>query len=116
MSRFSPLVVAVITIGLLAQPAPRAQQAAAPTIDELISLKRAGSPAISPNGQLVAYTVRETNWDDNNYHTEIWLADVQTRELRQLTRNAKKSSSSPAWSPDGAQLAFVTDREDKRQV
>ena len=88
----------------------------APTIDQLIALKRVGSPAISPNGQWVAYTVRDTNWDDNNYHTEIWLADVKAGDLRQLTSNAKKSSTSPAWSPDGSKLAFATDRDDKRQV
>ena len=34
---------------------------------------------------------------------------------RQLT-NAKKSSQSPAWSPDGARLAFISDRTDKRQI
>jgi len=95
--------------GVFAQPQ-------VPTIDQLIGLKRAGSPAISPNGQWVAYTVREANWDENNYHTEIWLADVKSGELRQLTSNAKKSSSSPAWSPDGTKLAFATDRDDKRQV
>ena len=33
----------------------------------------------------------------------------------QLTR-AKKSSTSPAWSPDGQWLAFVSDRSDKRQI
>ena len=48
-----------------------------PTIDQLISLKRVGSPAISPDGRLVAYTVRETNWDENAYETEIWLADAR---------------------------------------
>jgi dipeptidyl aminopeptidase/acylaminoacyl peptidase len=110
--RRAQLVLAAL---LLATAVPSAQTQT-PTVDQLIALKRVGSPAISPNGQFVAYTVRETNWDDNNYHTEIWLADVKTGELRQLTRNAKKSSSSPAWSPDGAQLAFVTDRDDKRQV
>ena len=87
----------------------------APTIDQLIALKRVGSPAISPNGQWVAYTVRDTNWDDNSYHTEIWLADVKTGDLRQLTSNAKKSSTSPAWSPDGSKHAFATDRDDKRR-
>ena len=51
----------------------------APTVDEILSLKRAGSPAISPDGRWVAYTVRETNWDDNAYHTEIWLADATPR-------------------------------------
>ena len=116
MSRLVPLGGLVLTLGLFAAPASHAQQAAAPTIDELISLKRAGSPAIAPNGQSVAYTVREPNWDDNNYHTEIWLADAQTGKTRQLTNHAKKSSAAPAWSPDGTKLAFTTDRDDKRQI
>jgi dipeptidyl aminopeptidase/acylaminoacyl peptidase len=110
----------LLALGLLIQPAARAQQSPAaagvPTIDELISLKRAGSAAISPNGQWVAYTVRDTNWDENAYHTEIWLADAKSGELRQLTSHAKKSSTSPAWSPDSTKLAFATDRDDKRQV
>jgi dipeptidyl aminopeptidase/acylaminoacyl peptidase len=105
------LVLAALLLSTAAAAQPRT-----PTIDQLISLKRAGSPAISPDGQFVAYTVRETNWDDNTYHTEIWLADVKTGGLRQLTSHAKKSSTSPAWSPDGTTLAFATDRDDKRQI
>ena len=109
-------------LGLVIQTGtPHAQQptrrsAGTPTIDELISLKRAGSAAISPNGQWVAYTVRDTNWDENAYHTEIWLADAKSGELRQLTSHAKKSSTSPTWSPDSSKLAFATDRDDKRQI
>src|SRR4029079_13563157 len=34
---------------------------------------------------------------------------------RQLT-NAAKSSSAPAWSPDGRKLAFRSDRTDRRQI
>src|SRR3954452_11524400 len=126
MLRLLSPAAAGLTIALMLHPGARvhasraAQPAAptAPTIDQLISLKRAGSPTISPNGQWVAYTVREANWDENNYHTEIWLADAKSGEVRQLTSNAKKSSSSPAWSPDSRTLAFATDREDKekRQV
>jgi len=87
----------------------------APTVDQILSLKRAGSPEISPDGRWVAYTVRETNWDDNSYDQQIWLADVRTGATRQLT-NSKKSSQSPAWSPDGLRLAFISDRSDKRQI
>ncbi len=86
-----------------------------PTVDQILSLKRAGSPEISPDGRWVAYTVRETNWDDNLYDQQIWLADTRTGVTRQLT-NSKKSSQSPAWSPDGTRLAFVSDRSDKRQI
>ena len=105
------LVVSALLLSTMA-----AAQSQAPTIDQLISLKRAGSPAIAPNGQWVAFTMRETNWDDNNYHTEIWLADVKTGALRQLTSNLKKSSTSPVWAPDSSTLAFATDRDDKRQI
>ncbi len=89
-------------------------QSKSPSIDDLLSLRRVGSPAISPNGSLVAYTVRETNWDDDAYETEIWVGDADGTR-RQLTR-ARKSSVQPAWSPDGGWLAFVSDRTDKRQV
>src|SRR5207249_8110190 len=79
------------------------------------SLKRVGSPEISPDGRWVAYTVRQANWDENAYETQIWLADTQSAATRQLT-NSKKSSNAPAWSPDGSKLAFGSDRSDKRQI
>jgi dipeptidyl aminopeptidase/acylaminoacyl peptidase len=123
------LAALALALGMLLQPGARAQQPSAsstagagakatgtPTIDQLISLKRAGSAAISPSGQWVAYTVRDTNWDENAYHTEIWLADAKSGEVRQLTNHAKKSSTSPTWSPDSTKLAFATDRDEKRQI
>jgi Tol biopolymer transport system component len=96
-------------------PAPGAQSAAAPSIDDLINLKRVATPAIAPSGQLVAYGLRETNWDENAYETEIWIGDAATGQSRQVT-NARKSSSQPAFSPDGAWLGFVSDRDGKRQI
>jgi len=88
---------------------------AAPSIDDLINLKRVASPAISPDGRQVAFTIRETNWDDNAYETEVWVGDAASGQTRQLT-NAKKSSMQPAWSPDGAWVAFISDRDGNRQL
>ena len=87
----------------------------APTVDQILSLKRAGSPVVSPDGRWVAYTIRETNWEDNSYDTQIWLGDARSGAVRQLTRS-KKSSQSPQWAPDGSRLAFISDRSDTRQV
>ena len=106
-----PLIV-LVALATLANPPVRAQ-GTGPGIDDLLNLKRVGSPAISPDGRLVAYTLRETNWEDNAFETEIWVGDGG--DTRQLT-NAPKSSQQPAWSPDGKWLAFVSDRSGKRQL
>src|SRR5437867_3233098 len=107
--------LAIAAAAVEAQGPPLALPKVAPTVEQVLSLKRVGSPDISPDGRLVAYTVRQTNWDDNAYDTQIWLADTRTGSIRQLT-NSKKSSSSPAWSPDGSRLAFTSDRSDTRQI
>lgn len=113
------LIVACLAAAAVALPraqmAPMALPQVAPTVDQILSLKRAGSPEISPDGRWVAYTVRSTNWDDNAYETAIWIADARTGTTRQLTAG-KKSSLSPAWSPDGTRVAFISDRTDKRQI
>jgi dipeptidyl aminopeptidase/acylaminoacyl peptidase len=102
-------------VAALGAQAPIAPSKHAPTVDQILSLTRAGAPAISPDGRLVAYTIRTTNWDDNSFDTQIWLADASGGANRALT-SSKKSSQSPKWSPDGSKIAFVSDRTDKRQI
>ena len=89
--------------------------AQAPTIDQSIAMKGVSNPQLSPDGKWVAYTLTRTNWDDNAYDTDIWLANTATGDRFQLT-HSKKSNSSPAWSPDGKWLAFLSTRDDKPQL
>ncbi|MBL0157790.1 MAG: S9 family peptidase [Bryobacterales bacterium] len=81
-----------------------------PTIDDLLNLKRPGGAAISPDGKLVAYTVGETDWEQDAFVRQIWLADAATGRTWQLTRG-KKSAGGATWSPDSQWLAFTSDRE-----
>ena len=58
--RLVALLLAVPVLSASGQ-GPTGAPASGPTIDDLISLKRAGAPAISADGKWVACTVRETS-------------------------------------------------------
>ncbi len=86
-----------------------------PTFEQSISMKTAGAARISPDGSMVAYTVTDADWKENEYRTQIWIARVAGGDSYALTAS-KKSSTSPEWSPDGKQIAFLSDREGKQQI
>jgi|RhiMethySRZTD1v2_1073278.scaffolds.fasta_scaffold01829_6 Tol biopolymer transport system component len=61
------------------------------------------NPAWSPNGSQIVFSGLKGGVLD------LFLFDVNTRMLTQLTSDPF-SDSDPEWSPDGRQLAWVTDR------
>ncbi len=86
-----------------------------PTFEDIISLRGAGSPVISPDGRNIVFTVNTTDWNDNRYDTEIWLSRDGGKPF-QITNTTKGNSTSPAFSPDGQWLAFLADRGNKNQI
>lgn len=60
-------------------------------------------PAISPDGQSIAYTAAAADTSD------IWIADPTGGSRLRLTDDPA-ADHSPAWLPDGSALAFVSDR------
>ena len=71
--------------------------------ERLTSGGRLASVAFSPDGNLVAYTVRRDN------ETHLWIKQVTGTTARQIT-DGKWQDLSPVWSPDGQRLAFLSDR------
>ena len=45
-----------------------------PTIDQSLSTQSVAGAEISPDGKLVAYTVTQANWEENDFITQIELA------------------------------------------
>ncbi len=94
--------------------AARSTAAQVPTIDDLVGLTSPGEVALSPDGSVLAYVVTETNWEDDRYEREIWLAREGEKPFP--FTNAERSSFNPQWSPDGASIAFLSDRTGKNQL
>jgi len=67
-------------------------------------------PAWSPNGQLLAFSWRRP---DGNY--DIYLMDVVSHQLLQLTRDAGRNER-PSWAPDGRHIVFESTRTGSRQI
>ncbi|MCU0448853.1 MAG: S9 family peptidase [Bernardetiaceae bacterium] len=105
----------LLITGLWGLGLPLAAQKVVPTFEQVISLRGPGTPVLSPDGQLVAYPVTTTDWKDNTFDTEIWLARPGQPPFP-CTNTPKGNSSSPRFSPDGRWLAFLADRGGKTQI
>src|SRR5260370_29110300 len=106
MGKVFLIAVALATCGWLAlsataQETRKAAQATAsktPTIDQSLEWKSAFNPKISPDGKRVVYELQKTNWEENAFERNLWIADIATGESHALT-SAKKSSTNAARSP-----------------
>ena len=82
-----------------------------PISSELIfDLPAVGAPALSPDGQTVAYVASRTSRETMSAESHIRLVAFDGGGDRQLTAGPRDGS--PVWSPDGSQLAFLRADDD----
>lgn len=63
-------------------------------------------PQISPDGKSVVLVVSRPDYVNNRFNAELVLIDVASGNKRVLTQE-RITVSSPRWSPNGEQLAFI---------
>jgi dipeptidyl aminopeptidase/acylaminoacyl peptidase len=86
------------------------------TARDLAMLDRVSAPRLSPDGRLVAYSLRSTDWANNRGLNSLQLIRADgSGEPLVLTRD-EAAPASARWSADGRWLYFLSSRSGSRQL
>ena len=85
-------------------------------VDDMLAMQRISEPAVSPDGALVAFTLRTTDLAANRGRTDVWMVPADgSRPPRAMTSH-EAGDSSPLWGRDGRSIWFLSTRGGSSQV
>jgi dipeptidyl aminopeptidase/acylaminoacyl peptidase len=85
------------------------------SVHDMLAMDRISEPAVSPDGRMVAFTLRVTDLEANRGRTDVWIVGTDGSGLRRLTEDPA-SDSSAQWSPDSKTVYFLSSRSGSSQV
>jgi dipeptidyl aminopeptidase/acylaminoacyl peptidase len=87
--------------------------------EDLLNLKFAGDPRVSPAKDRIAYVLTEISKEKDGYYSSIYFSDTEGKS-EQLTYHGHNdhlvTDVAPRWSPDGKQMTFISNRSGSNQV
>ena len=83
--------------------------------EDVYRLRFVSDAQVSPDGEQVAYVVSWADPDDHTrYRSQLMLAPFDGSSPPRALTSGKHRDTSPRWSPDGARIAFLSDRDSER--
>lgn len=76
-------------------------------VKDLRQIRMVTDPQIAPNGNHIAFVHTVIDFKLDEYVSNIWLVELESRKLRQFTAG-RRTDKYPRWSPDGAKLLFTS--------
>lgn len=105
------LLMGGVFVQLSAQPAAKKPF----TFEDMMSLKRIGSPVISPDGKWVLFGAVDVDLKENKRTPHLWVVPLAGGDARQLP-STPAGESGGRWSPDGKSYLFISSVEGGSQV
>ena len=112
---FKTLLLAPLATLALAGAAQAAQPFDA---RDLVTLERVNSPTLSPDGRFLVVAVREVDFAADKSSTGLWIENLLARDAAPPVRFTPEGMSvnSPAFSPDGREVYFLSAKSGSSQV
>ena len=82
---------------------------------DVFNLQAAAAPAISPDGATIVYVRERADIMSDARYSNLWLVNADGTGHRALT-TGNFTDMSPAWSPDGSRILFLSTRENGFQI
>ena len=108
------LALSFLATPILAQETSKASSPKLLTPEASLNMRSISDLQFSPDGNRLAFVVTEPAKGERRAR-HIWLYEKRSGAVRQFTYSPK-SEFSPRWSPDGKQLAFISDRDEQQQI
>jgi dipeptidyl aminopeptidase/acylaminoacyl peptidase len=87
-------------------------------VRDLVNLERVSEPALSRDGSMVVFSLRQTDYAANKGVTSLWIRNLSTRDLASPKRLLVDgmAGNSPVFAPDGNSVYFISSKSGSDQI
>lgn len=83
--------------------------------EDLLSLKRLSDMQLSPDGELLLYSMKTPDLKTNKSATDLYVLNLKTNETTQLT-DTEEGESNARWSIDGKKIYYISTKMGSPQI